>query len=130
MRGSGLCLSQEAPPPQQPPYARVCGRLQGFNEFNPKQAVPAYCLQLGSDATWWLTSGAGMALANGNVTPAPAQGEPVPVGLAFNGSQVTAAIRGLTVASVASSEHTAGRVALGTSFGGMGGFAHFAVGPL
>ena len=129
LRGSGLCLSQAPPPPPPPAYARLCGRIRGFDEFSPKRPLPGYCVELRGDATWRLTGG-GALLASGALAPPPAAGEGVPVELWMNGTSISALVRGARVARVEDDGFSGGRVALGASFGGYAAFGAFEVGPL
>ena len=129
VQGTGLCLSQAPPPPPPPAYARVCGRIRGFDEFKPQRPLPGYCVELRADATWRLTAG-GALLASGAVAPPPAAGEGVLVELWMNGTSIAALIRGARVAHVVDAGFCCGRAALGASFGGYAAFSAFEVGPL
>lgn len=129
LQGTGLCLSQPRPAPQEPRYARLCARINGFDEFKAARPVPGYCVEVRSDATWRLTGG-GAPLANGTITPPPAAGEAVQTGLYMNGTSIFAFIGMKLVASVVDAEFSGGRVALGASFGGAAAFEHFNVSPL
>jgi hypothetical protein len=120
LRGTGLCLSQ---PPPGPAYARVCGRIAGFNEFNSRAPLPGYCVQLRSDGTWLLTGGA-RVLANGTLLQTR---EPVPVALSMQGTRVRAYVNSMLVADVVDDVYTVGRAAVGTSWGGEGSFGQLLI---
>jgi hypothetical protein len=96
---------------------QLIGRAGSQVGYNPP-AADEYYLQLSNAGAWQVdrdsTSGSPAVLASGTVS-APGTGTWQHLSLTFNGSTITAAINGTTVATVTDSTYSTGMVGFGTS---------------
>jgi Glycosyl hydrolase family 59/Ricin-type beta-trefoil lectin domain/Concanavalin A-like lectin/glucanases superfamily len=102
---------------QQAGAVQLLGRAGPQQGFSPAN-INDYYLQFGNTGAWSIvrnsTGGTRTTLASGTVS-APGTGTWQHLALTFNGSTISAAINGSTVATVTDSSYASGMIGLGTS---------------